>query len=80
MNKLTRIKVITGYAPLARFLAEMEEGYVGEIPRVIPTPYSYSQTHVVMNWQGTPVIVAETRHRRYEVFQVEGPISPLEEG
>ena len=79
---LTRIKTITGYAGHARWLAEMPEAdwNVGTIPRQtqIPSPYAYSPTHTVARWKGQAVIVVETRHRRYEIFRVDGPIGPKE--
>ena len=78
--KVTRVKVITGYAAHARFNAEIAEAdwNIGTIPRQpqIPSPYAYSSSHVVSRWQGIPVIIVETRHRRYEVFRVDGPIGP----
>lgn len=80
---LTRIKVITSYAAHARWLAEMPETdwNVGTIPRQlqIPSPYAYSPMHPVSRWNGQHVIVVETRHKRYEVFRVDGPIGPVEE-
>ena len=80
---MTRIKVITGYAAHARFTGEIaeEDFNIGTIPRQlqIPSPYAYSPVHVVSRWRGTPVIVVETRHRRYEVFRVAGPIGPRED-
>lgn len=86
--KLNRIKVITGYAAHARFLAECEDEEflihpVGTIPRQsqIPSPYRYSPTHDVLGWNGRKVVIVETRHRRYEVFEViDGTIDPWEEG
>lgn len=75
-----RVRVLTGYSAHARFLAETSEGYLGEIPREaqIPNPYAYSPTHVVLAWGAVPVIIVETKHRRYEVFEVTGRIDPLE--
>jgi len=69
---LKRIKVITSYAADARWFAEVGETLLGYIPRQpdILTPYASSPSHIVWDWQGTPVIHAETRHRRYEVFAV----------
>jgi hypothetical protein len=87
--RLTRVRVITGYAPLARFLAtldgaEIGPDYVGTILGVIPrqpqirSPYAYSPDHTVYGLHGQPVIQIETAHRRYEIFRVEGPILPVE--
>ena len=37
----------------------------------IPSPYAYSPTHqVYRDEQGRDVIVVETAHKRYDVFQV----------
>ena len=67
-----RLKVVTSHVGFARFLAECAEEPVGEIPRIpeIPTPYAHSPAHVVWAWGEKKVIVAETRHKRYEVFEV----------
>ena len=69
--ELTRVKVITGYTNDARFYAELGEN-LGYIPRQgqIPSPYQYSPTHIVSEWRGKPVIHVETKHRRYEIFEV----------
>ena len=68
---MKRIKVIIGYAASARFHANVSETPIGYIPRQpIPSPYSYGPSHVVWNWTGRPIIIVETRHRRYEVFAV----------
>lgn len=72
-----RLRVIASHAGLARFMAEVT-GPVGSIPREIHTPYASGPTHAVWNWRGVPVIVAETRHKRYEVFRVEGPLGPVD--
>jgi hypothetical protein len=70
---IKRIKVLTGYAAHARWMSEVGEEMVGEIPRQnVPSPYAYSPTHTVWNWNGKNVIVVETQHRRYEVFEVLG--------
>ena len=68
---MKRIKVINGYAASARFHANVSEqplGYIAHQP--IESPYSYSPSHVVLNWGGKPIIIVETKHRRYEVFAV----------
>jgi hypothetical protein len=72
-----RQQVIVGYAALARFLSHAAPDFLGEIPREVATPYAYSQTHMVYAWHGQPVIIAETAHRRYEVFPVTGVVEPL---
>lgn len=74
-----RLKVLTGYAAHFRFLSECDEEPVGETPNdpTIPSPYCYSPTRVVHRWRGQHVVVYETRHRRYEVYEISGPISPI---
>lgn len=80
MNILTRVKVITSYTGHAQFLFETEPGILGVIPSqsTIPSPYAYSPTWSVYLWRGTPVVVVETRHKRYEIFRVDGPILPAD--
>lgn len=83
---LRRIKTLTSHAGHARFLAEVADAPLGTIPdgvraaHGIPSPYAYSPTWSVLDRDGTPVVIFETRHRRYEVFTVEGPLGPVEEG
>lgn len=72
-----RLRVVIGHSGLARFMAEIE-GPIGSVPREVPTPYAYGPTHAVWSWRGVPVVIAETRHRRHEVFRVEGPIGPVD--
>lgn len=76
----TRIKVLPSHAAHARYLAEGEWSAepVGTIPHQIPTPYSYSQTHLVWLRDGIQVFTAETRHRRFEVYRVDGPLGPVD--
>lgn len=76
---LTRVKVLTGHAAHARFSVDLSDKPIGSVPREIPTPYAYAQTHMVWDWAGVPVIIAETRHRRYEVYRVDGPLGPVDE-
>ena len=79
---LKRIKTITSDAGLARWYAEVPEGILGYIPRQadIPQPYAYGPSHAVSCWRDRPVIVVETRHKRYEVFAVPAEmIQPTEE-
>jgi hypothetical protein len=76
-GELRRVKVLTGYAAHARFLAEttdMERAYVVPTCPDVPSPYAFSATKSVMAWKGYAVVVYETRHRRYEVFAVSGPL------
>lgn len=68
---MKRLKVISGYTQDARFWEETGE-HLGYIPRQhdIPSPYSYSPTEDVFVWKGRAVIHKETKHRRYEVFEI----------
>lgn len=80
MGELNRVKVITSHVGLARFLSEVSEEPIGEIPRRedIPSPYSYSPSWPVWQWGERRIIWSETRHKRYEVFDVSGlPVLPL---
>lgn len=64
------MKVVIGYAPLARFMAECSDEPTRETPRIrsIPSPYASSPTHTVWAWEGREVIIVETKHLRHEVF------------
>jgi hypothetical protein len=76
-----RLKVVTGHAPLARFMAECSDEPVRETPRVraIPSPYAFSPVHPVWSWKGREVIIVETRHLRHEVFDATTlPTAPAE--
>lgn len=75
---LRRMKVVTGYAAHARLCAELSDDVLGYIPMMVHQPYRFSSTHAVVAWQGQAVIVAETAHRRYEVFAVCGPLKSEE--
>jgi hypothetical protein len=87
---LKKIKTLSSYAAHARFLNECtsdasgELKVVGEVAQsVVPkTPYAFSLTKTVYEWQGKPIVVLETSHRRYEVFQVEPqmimPVTPYD--
>jgi hypothetical protein len=70
-----KLKTMNSHAGLARWLAEVSEEPVGWLPRVgevgaIPSPYRYSSTVAVWNWNGKQVVWFETRHKYYEVFEV----------
>lgn len=67
-----RIKTITSHAGYARWLAEVREEPVREIPRIkeIPSPYASSPTDTVLRWGTKDVVVREVRHKRYEVFEL----------
>lgn len=71
---LRRMKAVTGYAEHARLCAEMSDEILGYIPMMVHQPYRFSSTHAVVAWKGQAVIVAETRHRRYVVYAVCGPL------
>ena len=68
---MERVKVINGYSADARFYAELGKD-IGYIPRQcqIPSPYAYSPVHIVSRWKNKNVIHVETKHRRYEVFEI----------
>ena len=69
---MIRLKIIRGYRADARFW-ETTGKFLGWIPRQpVPSPYEYSATHPVYQWQGRHIIHVETAHRRYEVFDVSG--------
>ena len=69
---LVPLKTIRSHSGFARFLAETTDD--GEIERSsvarIPSPYHFSPTWVVYAWNGKRVIVAETSHKVYQVFNV----------
>ena len=79
--ELKRIKRITSHSGLAVYLSYVETTG-SEIPRFasIPSPYAYSPTHpVYRDEQGRNVIVVETAHRRYDVFEVPASVIPVPE-
>ena len=73
-----KLKRITSHAGYARFLQEVqgaehnEYAPAGYIPRVmsIPSPYASSPTDNVWTWNGKNIIIRETSHKVYEVFEV----------
>ena len=69
---LKRIKRIRSHTGHARFLAECAEEPMGWIPCQpdIPSPYAYSQEWTVWEWQGRAVMIRETSHRCFDVFEV----------
>ena len=75
---VTRIKVLMSHAAHARFCWELRDEPIGSIPRLTPgcprTPWAYSPTHVVWDWNGIPVAIFETAQRRYEVYRVDGTL------
>jgi len=68
------IKTVIGYAAHARLLTEIE-GELGYVRRFVATPYAYSPTHTVYLYRGVSVVIAETKHRRYEVIPVPATLS-----
>ena len=81
---LPLLKTVTGYAAHARLLAELDQDdeltglpdYVRDIPRQeIPSPYAYSATHNVYRHKGREVIIVETEHRKYRMFDASGVAS-----
>jgi hypothetical protein len=76
---LRRIQVLDGHEARRRFIAETSPTLMGEIPTCpdIPSPYTFSATRLVYAHKGACVCIYETRHRRYEVFAVTGPLSPV---
>lgn len=79
-SNLQRIKVLRGYTENARFGSLLTDEPVGEIKAQcdISSPFSFSQEWPVfalaVAWNGyaagTLVVIRETRHARYEVFEV----------
>lgn len=71
---LTKIKTITSHAGHARFLSECDEQTVGYLAKSqvadIPSPYAYSPSKAILRWNGKDIVVFETRHKRFEVFEV----------
>lgn len=69
---MKRIKRINSHAGRGRFLAETGDEPIGYIPRqtAIPSPYAYSPTHAISDWNGKRVFIVETSHRYYDVFEV----------
>lgn len=79
---LKLLKTIRSHAGHARFLAECdghdserwEDCCFGYLPRClaadIPSPYAYSASWPLYRWNGKRVLVRETSHRCYQVFEV----------
>lgn len=69
---MRRVKVITSHTGLARFMAELSEEPVGEVPSsMLPDArYSFSPVRQVWARGNAFVAIIETSHRRYEVFHV----------
>lgn len=74
-----RIKRITSHVGLSRYLSYVETTgkVILRIPS-IPSPYAYAPDHqVYRDEQGRNVIVVETAHKQYDVFQVPNEIPLL---
>ena len=62
----------------ARLLGDLERGpdgfplVVREVPKPsnVPSPYRYSPEWWVYRYEGVEVVLAETGHRRYQLFRV----------
>lgn len=69
-----KIKTIRSHSGLAQWLAETSEEPIGYLARVqveeIPSPYAYSPSKPIYDWNGKAVIWFETKHRYYEIFEV----------
>jgi hypothetical protein len=74
MTGLKRIRTITSHRGLARWLAELSEEPVAYLARVqtepIASPYAYSPSVALWDWNGLTVCWFETAHRHYEIFEV----------
>jgi hypothetical protein len=69
-----KLKTITSYVGLGRWLSETEEDGAGwlaccDIPW-LASPYHYSPTKMILKWNGKNVIYSEVSHKRYEVYEV----------
>jgi hypothetical protein len=71
---MKKVKTITSHAGYGRWMAECMDEPVGYIARSqvahIPSPYAYSPCRAVYEWNGKYVVSFETRHKRYEVFEL----------
>jgi hypothetical protein len=67
------IKTLRSHVDHARFLAQCSAEPVGQIPcqADIPSPYRFSPTWLVYEHFNTPcVVIVETAHRKFQVFEV----------
>ena len=69
-----RLKTITSYTGVARWLAECDAEPVAWLARVqceaIPSLYVTGPSTRILRWNGRQVVYFETRHNHYEVFEV----------
>lgn len=79
LKKPKALVTARGYTQWARLMASpefdtdskgslVEHGWIPQ-PKNIPSPYRYSGDWEVYHYQGIPVVLAETSHRRFEVFR-----------
>lgn len=66
---MKKIKTIRGYTALARFLANAEMT-TEETTCPFKSPYAHSLTHPVYNHQGRKIIILETAHIKYDVYEL----------
>jgi hypothetical protein len=70
---MNKIKTMTSHTGLSRWLAETTDAnaYLARAQvKDIPSPYRYSPVKEILDWNGRKVVWFETRHKRYEVFEV----------
>jgi hypothetical protein len=81
MMDIKRIKRINSHVGLSRYLdTTRDTNQVTPRVREIPSPYAYSPTHTVyQDTEDRLVIVVETAHKRYDVFDVSAGFPMLEE-
>ena len=70
-DKPKRIKRIRSHTGHAQFLSECEDA--GTMPRRndIPSPYAYSPEWPVYLWRGRRVLIRETSHKCFDVFEAQ---------
>jgi hypothetical protein len=78
-----RIKRITSHVGLSRYMDTLDTTML-VTPRIaaIPSPYAYSPTHTIYQVKGANprhVIIVETKHKQYDVFDASNLPLQLEE-
>ena len=68
---MKQLRIVRSHKGIAKIMAEFDANPIGEINRIITTPYASGPTHKIWNWKGRSVIVAETDHKVYRVFEVD---------
>lgn len=71
------IKTIRSHVGVSRYMADLEQvAYIPRAALAVPSPYSYSPTWVVyqepLGRGFRMVVIAETAHKVYSVFDVTG--------